>query len=260
MTSAPPPESHSVDPTKVAEIALELDAQAQALGTPERAAQEKRYLKSSLTHYGLSAPKLRRLTKPFTKNLDHDTLMALTADLWSRPVFEDKWIAADLLRARADLLQTQDLGTIERYLTDSQTWALVDTLVPYPVGRLSQRDPEGTLPYLDRWSTHDNFWLRRSALLAHLIPLREGAGDWERFTRYADMMLGEKEFFIRKAIGWTLRDTSRKRPDLVRDWVAPRTGQMSGVTIREAVKRLDPQDRERFMAAYRAGESAGTRP
>ena len=77
-------------------------------------------------------------------------------------------------------------------------------------------------------------------MLALLGPLRRGEGDFERFGRYADAMLDEKEFFIRKAIGWVLRETSKKRPDLVYEWIAPRTDRASGVTLREALKYLDP--------------------
>jgi 3-methyladenine DNA glycosylase AlkD len=64
-------------------------------------------------------------------------------------------------------------------------------------------------------------------------------------------MLDEREFFIRKAIGWVLRETSKRRPDEVTAWLAPRTHRASGVTMREAVKYLPSADAERLMAAYR---------
>ncbi len=75
-------------------------------------------------------------------------------------------------------------------------------------------------------------------MLALLVPLRRGDGDFDRFARYADAKLEEREFFIRKAIGWVLRDTSRIRPDLVYGWLLPRAAWASGVTLREAVKHL----------------------
>ena len=71
---------------------------------------------------------------------------------------------------------------------------------------------------------------------ALLLPLRRGEGDWERFAGYADAMLDEREFFFRKAIGWVLREVSKKHPERVRGFVKPRTGRKSGVTIGEAVK------------------------
>jgi 3-methyladenine DNA glycosylase AlkD len=102
---------------------------------------------------------------------------------------------------------------------------------------------------LDRWAAAEDFWMRRSALLALLKPLRRGDGDFERFCRYADAMLDEREFFIRKAIGWVLRDTARKRPDLVYRWLLPRAARASGVTVREAVKWLSDEQRRSVLAA-----------
>ena len=102
---------------------------------------------------------------------------------------------------------------------------------------------------LDRWAAADDFWLRRAAMLALLVPLRQGRGDFERFGRYADAMLDEHEFFVRKAIGWVLRDTARKRPDLVYEWLLPRATRASTVTIREAVKPLSAAQRAAVLAA-----------
>jgi 3-methyladenine DNA glycosylase AlkD len=87
--------------------------------------------------------------------------------------------------------------------------------------------------------------VRRSALLAQIKPLREGA-SFHRFGRYADAMLDEKEFFIRKAIGWVLREAGKTRPDDVYEWLAPRADRASGVTMREAVKYLELEQSARL--------------
>jgi len=63
-------------------------------------------------------------------------------------------------------------------------------------------------------------------------------------------MLAEREFFIRKAIGWVLRETGKRQPDLVATWLAPRAARASGVTMREAVKWLPADQRDTLMAAY----------
>ena len=82
------------------------------------------------------------------------------------------------------------------------------------VGGLAERHPElGVV--LDRGTTDQDFWIRRAALLALLGPLGRGQGEFERFSGYADAMLEDKEFFVRKATGWVLRETAKKRPDLV---------------------------------------------
>jgi hypothetical protein len=87
---------------------------------------------------------------------------------------------------------------------------VVDLGAGGPVGRarrgwLVERHPD-LVGSLDRWSTDPDFWIRRSSMLALLRALRQGAGDFERFGRYADGMLDEREFLIRKAIGWVLRE------------------------------------------------------
>jgi 3-methyladenine DNA glycosylase AlkD len=124
------------------------------------------------------------------------------------------------------------------------------------VGRLVERHSE-LKQTLDRWAVDDDFWVRRSAMLALLVLLRGGEGDWPRFTRYADSMLEEKEFFIRKAVGWVLRDTSKKRPGLVLAYLTspakrggpPRAALMAGLTYREATRQLPPQMQARAAAA-----------
>jgi 3-methyladenine DNA glycosylase AlkD len=147
-----------------------------------------------------------------------------------------------------DRLQAADIELVERLLRQAQTWALVDELAAVVVGGLVEHHAElGSV--LDRWAVDDDFWIRRSVLLALLVPLRRGDGDFQRFSRYADGMLDEEEFFIRKAIGWVLRDTARKRPDLVYRWLLPRAARASGVTVREAVKPLSAEQRAAVLAA-----------
>jgi 3-methyladenine DNA glycosylase AlkD len=101
---------------------------------------------------------------------------------------------------------------------------------------------------IDAWAVDSNFWVRRSALLTQLLPLKQGAA-FDTFAGYADAMLEEKGFFIRKAIGWVLRETSKRRADEVYRWLLPRASRASGVTLREAVKYLDPAQREAILAA-----------
>jgi 3-methyladenine DNA glycosylase AlkD len=238
----------------VAALVAELDGRLRDAGTSERAARERSYLKSDLEHYGVTVPALRRLARGFSADhddLDHDDLVALVEALWAAPVHEHRMLAELLLEDHEALLGPDDLALLERLLRESRTWALVDGLAASVVGPLLDRCPEAADALLDRWAADDDLWIRRSALLAHLLALRSGGGDFERFGRYADAMLAEKEFFVRKAIGWVLRDTARRRPEMVYAWIAPRTGRASGVTVREVVKRLPPEDAARVLAAYR---------
>lgn len=228
----------------------ELCRQLRAAGTANRATQERAYLKSDLIHWGVSVGDARRIVRTYASSLGRPALTAMVVELWHEPVFERRRAAVELLRARTDLLDADDLSLVEGLLRDSRTWALVDGLAERVAGPILEHDSRA-LSTVDSWATDSDFWLRRSALLALLDPLRRGQGDFDAFAGYADTMLEEKEFFIRKAIGWVLRDTGKRRPELVEQWVRPRTGRISGVTIREAVKPLPPAVREDLLAAYR---------
>lgn len=220
-------------------------------GTPERAAQEKRYLKSELTHYGVTVPVMRKAVRAAlaeAPDLTRAELLRAVAALWSQPVHERRAAAIELMVQRVTLLEAQDLALVERLLRESKTWAFVDVLSAHVAGSLVARFP-ALGATLDRWATDDDFWLRRAAMLSLLVPLREGGGDFERFGRYADAMLAEKEFFIRKAIGWILRDTGRKRPALVVAWLLPRASRASGLTFREATRTLPEASRARLERA-----------
>ena len=231
--------------------AAAIEASLRGLGTPQRAASEKAYLKSDLEFTGTAVPAVRATARAWCRSrpdLTHDELIAVTEALWARPVHECRMAAVELLDANAGLLQPGDAALIERMLRSARTWALVDGLASNVMGTLTERHPELTAD-LDRWAGDDDFWLRRSAMLALLVPLRRGEGDFGRFTRYADQMLEEKEFFIRKAIGWILRDTAKRRPEMVAAWLEPRAHRASGVTMREAVKPLPPEVAARLLAA-----------
>lgn len=241
----------------VSSLADEVDTALRARAVPERAERERAYLKSDLEHYGVSMPAIRSVARDIRgrwPDMDHQDLIALVETLWAAPVHERRMVAVELLDAYGHLLDRADLPLLERLLRESRTWALVDGLAPSVVGPIVDRDPVAA-DVLDRWATDDDFWLRRAALLALLIPLRRGAGDFDRFGRYADALLDERELFIRKAIGWVLRDTGRKRPDLVYEWLLPRAARASGVTLREAIKPLSDAQRQAIQAARSAGAS-----
>jgi len=228
-----------------------LDGELRAAGTPERAVKERAYLKSSIEHYGTTVPDIRSIGRSFAKanpDLGHDDLCALVDELWSVPVHERRRLAVELLERFVGRLGVGDMAMLERLLRESRTWALVDEIAPSVVGPLVVAHPE-LLGQLDRWAVDDDFWMRRAAMLALLLPLRAGGGDFERFARYADAQLEDREFFIRKAIGWVLRDTAKRRPDMVFDWLLPRASRASGVTIREAVKPLSDAQRAAVLAA-----------
>ncbi|HLE88959.1 MAG TPA: DNA alkylation repair protein [Candidatus Limnocylindria bacterium] len=245
-----------MDPAAVADLITD---ELRAVARPERAEQEKRYLKSDLAFVGASVWEIRRVMQAFSRGaspLTHDRLIALAEALWAEPVHERRMAAVALLELHPKLLTVADLPFVERLIRESLTWALVDGLAADVVGGILAAAPGDVTPILDRWAADPDFWVRRASLLAELRPLRAGAG-LAPFLRRADAMLDEKEFFIRKAIGWVLREVGKRRPDEVAAWLAPRTHRASGVTMREAVRHLPAREGERLMAAYRKRRPAG---
>ena len=233
-------------------MAAAIDVELRRHRNPARAPREKAYLKSDLEFFGVGLPSMRRVARAVKQQhsgLDRRRLVALVGILWNRPVFERRMMAVLLLEAFQPLLRPADMKLLERLIRESKTWAFVDELAIVITGPLVERLPE-LRRVIDRWAVDDDFWLRRSAMLALLRPLRRGNGDFTRFARYAEAMLDEREFFIRKAIGWILRETAKKRPDLVYQWLLPRGAVASGVTVREAVKYLSPSQRADILAAY----------
>ena len=239
----------AIEPMDAQRLVREIDEELRGRGTPDRAMHDETYLKSELKHYGASVPAIRAVAKGVASTyptLGHDEVIALATALWATPVHERRLTAVELLDLYSDRLGPADGPVIEHLLRDAGTWALVDGLAIHVVGRLVDHHHElGSM--LDRWAHDGDSWIRRSALL---VPLRRGEGDFERFSRYADVMLDDKEFRIRKAIGWVLRDTAKKRPDLAYRWLLPRASRASGVTIRGAVKPLSAQQREALLAAH----------
>lgn len=234
------------------EIADGLERTLADLGTPERAASEQRYLKSDLTFLGATVWQTERVVKDHLagRHLTHDDAVDLAVELWSVAVFERRTAAVMILKRSASVLTAADLSLLERFVRESRTWALVDGLAGDVVGRIVEADPGRAAPVLDRWARDPDFWVRRASLLGELRGLRTGA-PLDRFVARADPMLEEREFFIRKAIGWILREVSKKRPDLTFVFLRENLGKVSGLTLREGAKYLPASQRRELGLAPR---------
>ncbi len=235
------------------DLVAELERDLRGLGSDKRARGEKAYLKSSLVHFGVPMPIIRKRVRATPREVAHAELIAVVEALWARGIHELRVAAIELMLRHLALVGAEDVPLVERMLREAKSWAYVDVLSAHIMGDLVVRAPK-LARTLDRWARDGDFWIRRSAMLSLLVPLRRGEGDFDRFARYADAMLDEQEFFIRKAIGWILREVGRKRPKLVYDWLVPRAARASGVTMREALKPLSAAQRAKLTA------SRGVRP
>jgi 3-methyladenine DNA glycosylase AlkD len=229
------------------------------LADATRAAQEKRYLKSSLDFLGVGVPGIRRAVTETARShpgLTRDDALAWARALWRAPVHERRMAAIEVLSRYVKLLEPADLAQVEVWVREARSWAYVDSLASDIAGAIALRHP-AAWPLIDPWATDEDFWVRRSALLTLLPGIRRGQPDLARFERYATPILTEREFFIRKAIGWVLREISKRDPAYVAAWTRRHLDGMSGVTFREAVRRLPEADAAGLRSAYATRTQAG---
>jgi 3-methyladenine DNA glycosylase AlkD len=208
-----------------------------AEGDPQIAPTQQAYMKSSLTFHGVVSAQVRAAAKDYCAEhvAEHDPLVAEVDALFATPDFDLRSAGIALLERKRKLLGRPDADWLITLVRRSPCWAHVDWLATKVVP--SALDPRPA-KQLRAWAADALFWVRRTALLAQLDAMRAGGGDFELFCELAEPMLSEREFFIRKAIGWVLRDVSKKRPELVRAFVASHGERMSGLTRREASKYL----------------------
>ena len=227
-------------------VIKEIESELKSNAKPERAAFEKKYMKSDLAFIGATVPNVRKCAKRVAREhqaLTRRQLLDLTVRLWDTDVHEIRTVAVALLDQFSSLLNKSDLPLIKRRIADAAGWAHVDWLAVNVSGAIVLERPD-CIDTLDKWAVDRSFWVRRAAMLSLLNPLRAGdLSEWPRFVRYAEPMLVEKEFFIRKSIGWVLRETSKRNPAPVGVFLLRNLDRCSGLTLREGAKFLEPSVR-----------------
>jgi 3-methyladenine DNA glycosylase AlkD len=232
----------------VSRVVLDFRRHLRRIGTPARAKAEKAYMKSTLEFHGVTVPDLRAACAEFCKahpEISPGELRALVDGLYATDYFDLRSMGLLLLEKHRKRLTPRDLPWLIGFVRKSQNWAHVDLTATKIVGDVVSRIARPA-PILERWAKDRDFWVRRTSLLSQLDALRAGAGDFALFERLAAPMLVEKEFFIRKAIGWVLREVSKKRPELAYGFLSDHRGEVSGLTMREGSKYLPPEMRARL--------------
>ncbi|MGL4608067.1 MAG: DNA alkylation repair protein [Trueperaceae bacterium] len=205
---------------------------------PKKAAPMAAYMKDKFLFLGLPQTELNPFVKPLLKEVKslvttkflHDSV----ALLWRLPEREYQYVALSFLYKHTPQASIKTLAVIEKCVTQKSWWDTVDSLASL-VGKLVWQFPEW-IERLEVYSTHDNVWLRRIALLYQLN--HRDKTDQKRLFRYCLINASEEEFFIRKAIGWALREYSKSNPEAVRSFLAKHEGKFSSLSVREASKYL----------------------
>ncbi len=212
------------------------------LADAQRAAQMQAYMKSSLPYLGAPMTATRRTSKALAKELTFDSFAAFerfVRGLYGRAAFrEERYAALTLL----DLKQTRAFQTVEAFglyewlIVEGAWWDLVDEVATHRFVRLLEVEPAAMKKRLRAWSRGSNLWLRRAAIIAQV--LRGEETDLALLFEVILPAVGEKEFFLRKAIGWALRAAGKSFPREVRAFVEAHRSRLSGLSIREAEKSI----------------------
>lgn len=216
----------------------ELRAALEALADADKAEPMAAYMRDKFVFLGVSAKDRRAAVKPWlrcAKQAEPDELLDLAQWCWAQTEREFHHVGADALRAGAKNLRADDIEAVRSFATTHSWWDTVDALAAWTVGPLVASHDLGSV--MDEWIHDENFWVARIAIL-HQLGYKDRT-DGARLFRYAELRASDTEFFIRKALGWALRQYARVAPDEVRAFIEPRRDVLSGLTVREAMKHLD---------------------
>jgi 3-methyladenine DNA glycosylase AlkD len=217
-------------------------------GSAARAEGEKAYLKSDLRFWGTGQDPIRAAVREYCAqhpDLTRTELRAVSGTLYATDVHELRASAIGVLERQSKTLVDRDLPWLITLVRKSRSWAYVDWIAPKVIGDVIARDPRSR-QRLAVWARDKDFWVRRAALLAEHDALRAGGGDFGLWSRLAEPMLDEREFFIRKAIGWVLREVSKRRPNLTYEFLQKHRERVSRLSLQEGAKYL-PASRRRAL-------------
>ena len=226
---------------EVAALLTQIESALRPLADAQRAQRMRAYMLDQFAFLGIHASPRRQAlrTLPGLKDWTAPALLALAEALWALPEREFQYAAVDLLAKYHRQLDLQSLPSLIALVQRKSWWDSVDALagVVGDILLLARKHGHDGQHTMDSCLGHRNLWVRRVAML-HQLGWKEQT-DESRVLHYALHLAGEPDFFIRKAIGWALRDYARTRPDVVRAFLAQQGQAFSGLTRREAAKHLD---------------------
>lgn len=221
-----------IDYLKPLQAAFEQNANA------ENAAAMLAYMKGQFAFYGIKSPDRREITKNFlAKNgqpvpFDPEVFQAL----WNADEREYQMFGLDLLRKQAKKSEKADIGLIEWLITTKSWWDTVDGIAAWVCGPYFLKYPEQLEQIIPEWAESEHMWLRRSSIIFQLGYKQKT--DFTLLKKNIELNLGSKEFFINKAIGWSLREYGKTEPELVKAYARSMKEKFHPLSYREAMKNL----------------------
>ena len=222
------------------DVATFISNRLRGAANAEKASQMARYMKTTMPFYGVQKPgreQIARAVKWHFRPETHEEYERLVLLLWNKQYREEKYLAVQLASTFRLFVTMQSMDLYERMIREGAWWDFVDDLAIRLVGQVLRYERAPAFAVLDTWINDDDPWIRRAVLLSQIMH-REHT-DHVRLFEYCRICLDEKDVFIRKAIGWALRDYSQCAPGRVLAFVTANQEQMSGLSLREATRLLD---------------------
>jgi len=226
----------------VTDLATTLRAGLAAVADSGQAPGMQAYMKSAMPYLGISAVPMRAVCKAVFAGLSWDDPAAWQRDvlaIWRGARFrEERHAAIELtgIRAAKDFQTIEALGLYEEMIVSGAWWDYVDVIATHRLWAIFRHDPAAMKPRMLAWANDDDMWKRRSAILVQI----KAKADTDLDLLYAciEPSFASKEFFLRKAIGWALRQYAWTDPAEISRYVADNAGRLSGLSRREALKNI----------------------
>lgn len=208
------------------------------LADPAKAGPMQAYMKTDQPFYGVQAGPRRRSFKTIVKRfkeMSRAEYEQVIFELWQGNHREAMYQALEVAQHFKAYRDPASWPIYERLVRSATNWDTLDEIAGHLISDLVRRHRQFEARLIE-WADDDNFWVRRAALLAQLKQKAET--NTELLAQIILKLAPEKEFFIRKAIGWVLRDYSYTDPDWVRQFVEQHADKLSGLSQREALKQV----------------------
>jgi 3-methyladenine DNA glycosylase AlkD len=220
-------------------LARFVTAQLRAAADPAKASAMQVYMKTDMPFYGVqkpvAVPIYREMKGRFKPNNAREYEAGVLA-LWKLKHREEKYAALEFAGQHPEFTTFAALKLYERLVREGAWWDLVDWIAVALVSPVFLEERDKVRPVIERWIDDRDLWVRRTALLAHNRHKRQT--DQRQLFDHCLRRGAEKEFFIRKAIGWALRQYSYSNPQGVRRFLLANRDRLSGLSLREGAKRL----------------------
>jgi 3-methyladenine DNA glycosylase AlkD len=227
-------------------MALDTDAACQFVSerlrqaaNPEKAPPMQAYMKTDMPFYGVQKAGRTGILRDLVR--DHrpdsaDSYRELVLALWNLDHREEKYIALGVARRFKAHIVPDQIDLYRQLIVEGAWWDLVDEVATHLIRDLVVGYPSASWPLVDRWIDDEDMWLRRTALICQ-VGAKEHT-DPDRLFVFCAARAYEEEFFIRKAIGWALRDYARTDPAAVAAFINAHLEELSGLSYREGSKHI----------------------